>query len=288
MENVKNVLRTLVYEGQVSLAVLDTTELVNKGLQFHQPSKTSALVFGKCLSAMAYMSSCLKNEQGEISLSVKGDGESGDIAVSGNRALKIRGYIENTQVEGGVSFEDERRCFGKNGALTIIRDDGYNRPFVGSCALPKGGGVDEAFEEYYAISEQIPTCLMTRVELDEKGVCTFAGVAAMQALPFANAETLDKVGEFPFEKLLDALKEQGAERAVRAFFDTDESVWETRNAEYKCNCSRGYLARVLVSLGETQFREIIQEEGELRVHCHYCNTDYVFTEKDADGIFRHK
>ncbi len=284
----KNVLRTLIYDEQVSLAVIDTTEIVREGIRLHGLSKASAYVFGKCLSAMAYMSSCLKNERGEISLAVKGDGLGGDIAVSGNRALRIRGYIDNTQVEGGVSFEEERACFGKNGALTIIRDDGYNRPFVGSCALTKYGGVDEAFEEYYAISEQIPACLMTKVEFGDDGECVFAGVAAMQALPFASAETLDKVGEFPFEELLAAVKEKGVEEAVRGYFDKTESVWELREAAYKCNCSREYLTRVLVSLGETQLREIIKEEGAARVHCHYCNTDYAFTDEDADKIFSKK
>ena len=284
----KNVLRTLVYDEQVSLAVIDTTEIVKKGIRLHGLSKASAYVFGKCLSAMTYMSSCLKNERGEISLAVKSDGLGGDIAVSGNKALRIRGYIDNTQVEGGTSFEEERACFGKNGALTIIRDDGYSRPFVGSCALSQYGGVDEAFEEYYAISEQIPACLMTTVEFDEDGNCVFAGVAAMQALPFASAETLDKVGNFPFEELLAAVKEKGVEEAVRDYFEETESVWEVRDAVYKCNCSREYLTRVLVSLGEDQLREIIQEEGAARVHCHYCNTDYAFTDEDADKIFSKK
>lgn len=281
----KNVLRTLVYDDQVSLAVIDTTEIVKEGMRLHGLSKASAYVFGKCLSAMTYMSSCLKNERGEISLAVKSDGLGGDIAVSGNKALRIRGYIDNTQVEGGTSFEEECACFGKNGALTIIRDDGYSRPFVGSCALSQYGGVDEAFEEYYAISEQIPACLMTAVEFDEDGNCVFAGVAAMQALPFASAETLDKVGEFPFEELLAAVKEKGVEEAVRGYFEETESVWEVCDAVYKCNCSREYLTRVLVSLGEAQLREIIQEEGAARVHCHYCNTDYAFTDEDADKIF---
>lgn len=282
----KNVLRTLAYDGQVSLAAIDTTEIVKEGIKLHGLSQTSALVFGKCLSAMTYMSSCLKNERGEISLAVKGDGLGGDIAVSGNQALKIRGYIDNARVDGGVSFEEERACFGKNGSLTIIRDDGYRRPFVGACAFPVGGGVDDAFEEYYAVSEQLPTCLMTKVEFSENGECVFAGVAAMQALPFASAEVLEKMGSFPFEEFLAEIKDVGVENATRNRFPEENAkVWERSNAAYQCNCSREYLTRVLVSLGETQLRDIIKEEGAVRVHCHYCNTDYAFTEEDADKIF---
>jgi molecular chaperone Hsp33 len=40
-----------------------------------------------------------------------------------------------------------------------------------------------------------------------------------------------------------------------------------------------------VSLGEAQMREIIESDGAVRVHCHYCNTDYEFTEKDVDVVF---
>ena len=38
-------------------------------------------------------------------------------------------------------------------------------------------------------------------------------------------------------------------------------------------------------LGEEQMRAIIREDGAVRVHCHYCNTDYSFDDKDADEMF---
>ena len=73
--------------------------------------------------------------------------------------------------------------------------------------------------------------------------------------------------------------------ALKTFFDVNNETLEERNAVYECNCSREYLTRVLVSLGETQMREIIKEDGAVRIHCHYCNTDYEFTAEDADKIF---
>ena len=278
----KNLLRTLVFDGQVSLTLADTTEIVREGIKLHKLSPSAAFVFGKALSAMTFMSACLKNEAGEISLSLQGDGLGGEIAVSGNRALRLRGYIHNTDIVG-----KERDCLGENGSLTIIRDDGYNRPFVGACALPKTGGVDEAFEEYYRISEQLPTYIKTRVDLDENGDCVFAGVAVLQPLPFADETTLEKVESFNMFSVLEELKTLGAEETARRRFDVSKEVFESRTAVYKCNCSRRYLLRVLVSLGEEQLREIIKDEGAARIHCHYCNTDYEFNEEDADKLFPH-
>lgn len=281
----KNLLRTLVYNEQVSLTVADTTAIVREGIRRHGLSPASAYVFGKALSVMTFMSACLKEETGEISLSVKGDGECGEIAVSGNRSLFMRGYIENTAVDGNADAEAERVCFGERSSLTVIRDDGYSRPFVGACAVPFGAGVDEAFEEYFRISEQLPTRIKSVVELDENGACIFAGVAVLQSLPFAEKETVEKTNGFSLSALLTALKEKGTAACVRESFSENFSVWEEREAVYKCNCSRSYLTRVLVSLGKEQMLHIIQEDGAVRIHCHYCNTDYEFTEEDAERIF---
>ena len=281
----KNVLRTLIYDGQVSLTLADTTEIVKEGVRLHRLSEASAYTFGKALSLMTFMSACLKEATGEISLSIKSDA-CGEIAVSGNRGLHVRGYILNTAAEGEGNEEAERALLGENASLTIIRDDGYNRPFVGACALPENAGLDEGFEEYFRISEQLPTRLKTSVELNEKGLCTFAGVVAVQPLPFADKETIEKVNALDLSSVLEKIRENGTMYAMKSNFKVDTSVLEEREAAYKCNCSREYLTRVLVSLGEGQMRQIIKEDGAVRVHCHYCNTNYEFTDKDADEIFK--
>ena len=190
-----------------------------------------------------------------------------------------------TNLQGCENCETERCALGDNGSLTIIRDDGYNRPFVGACALPKSGGVDEAFEEYYRISEQLPTYIKTKVELNENGECVFAGVAVLQPLPFASEETLERVRNTRLEELLTSVKKVGVEAAA-AELDVERAVWDFRKAEYKCNCSKTYLTRVLVPLGEEELRRIVKEDGEIRIHCHYCNSDYEFTDSDIDGIFK--
>jgi molecular chaperone Hsp33 len=236
---------------------------------------------------MTYMSACLKEESGEISLSLKGNGTGGEIAVSGNRALRIRGYIENTDLAGCQDCDTERCALGDNGSLTIIRDDGYNQPFIGACAIPGFGGVDEAFEEYYRISEQLPTRIKSGAILDEEKGLAFAGAVVLQPLPFASDETWDKVYDTDLDALLALVKTQGIEAAAKTF-DCDETVWDCRTAVYRCNCSKHYLSRVLVSLGEESLREIIREDGAARIHCHYCNTDYEFTNEDADKIFKRK
>lgn len=284
----ENVVRTLVYEAQVLLTVADTTEMVKEGMRLHGLSPVSGITFGRALSAMTFMSACLKGEKDEISLSIRSDGLGEEIAVSGNYKLNLRGFIGNTQVEGVGEAEEIAACFGHQGTLAVIRDNGYGRPFVGSCGLPTSGNIDEAFEEYYTVSEQLPTRIGTVVELSENGECTFAGVVAVQPLPFAAKETLDKVAELDLYAMLEKAKTQGIVTTAKDGFDNDDCVFEMLTAQYKCNCSRAYLSEVLVSLGEAQMRQIIEEDGAVRVHCQYCNSDYEFFSEDADQLFSKK
>ena len=281
-----NLLRTLIFNDEVSLTIADTTEIVREGMRLHKLSPASAYLYGRGMSALTYMSSCLKESTGEISLSLKCEGEAADMGISGNRALNLRGYVANTQIEGGANYESELRALGNDGSITIIRDDGYSRPFVGSCGFPQQLSMDDIFEEYYRSSEQIPTYIATVVEINEEGVCLFAGVLALQPLPFASEETLDKVWSLDLYEILETLKGRQVEEVVRENFQTTSKVWELREARYKCNCSREYLKGVLVTLGEEQLRDIIAQEGAVRVHCHYCNSDYEFTEEDANELFK--
>ncbi len=280
-----NLLRTLIYGEQVSLTVADTTAIVCEGIRLHKLTPASARVFGKALSALAFISACLKEERGEVSISLQSDGECIDIGASGNRALRLRGYIGNSSIEGLADSECERRALGSVATLTVIRDDGYSRPFVGACALPQNADLDGGLEEYYRISEQLPTRIKTVVELDEEGNCAFAGVVALQSLPFATDEVLAQVEYADLERALALLKTQGIEKTAREYFAAEEEL-ELREAVYQCNCSREYLSSVLVTLGEGQLREIISSEGAVRVHCHYCNRDYEFRDEDVDELFK--
>ena len=96
----KNVLRTLICEEQVSLTLVDTTEIVKRAQEIHGLKRGAAAVLGKFLSAAAYMSAALKEESGEISFALHGSGYGGQINVSGNYDLHIRGYMEGDDADG--------------------------------------------------------------------------------------------------------------------------------------------------------------------------------------------
>ncbi len=273
----ENVLRTLICDEQVSLTLIDATEIVSEAIRLHHLTPFSAIILGKALAAATFMSACLKEDAGEISITVKGD--FGSLCVSGNRKLYIRGYID--------SAKEWKSCgFGNRGTFTVVRDDGYSRPFVGTCALPESGDADGAFEEYYRISEQLPTFVATVVKLSEEGKCTFASAAVLQPLPFADEKTIRELPkEKDLEKIAEEIKAIGLKKVAETYFSAKSAGLKLREAAYKCNCSREYLKGVLVSLGKEELEKILREEGEIKVHCHYCNKDYRFTGEDMKVMF---
>lgn len=278
----QNILRTLILDDQISLTLADTTELVRHAQDIHGLNRDGATVLGKLLSAAAFMSAALKEESGEISFALQGNGLGGPINVSGNYALQVRGYMENVAATG-----DERAILGDDGSLTVIRDDGYSRPFVGASAFPQSVSVENILEEYYRISEQLPTFFGCVVDFDGDGKVAFAGIAVLQPLPFTDEKVVEGLPKGQeLQTIVRRIHSEGLEKVAIDVFSAKLDGIKSRRVTYTCNCSRPYLMQVLTSLGEEQMRAIIREDGAVRVHCHYCNTDYSFDDADADYMFK--
>lgn len=268
--------KCLVYDKQVSLSVLETTELVNDAVKIHKLDDNSAEILGGLLTAAAYMAGCLKSERGAVSLSVKSGDGSATVSVSGDCKGHIRGYIDGG--EGGL----------KGGTLTVIKDDGFYRPFVGTCEL-KAPDVSENLMQYFHISEQIPTAVAIGVNVKD-GVCKAAGGVIMQLLPGTSEANMDRAEERmqAFVNAVDVVEKYGADGIMREYFfgETENTGVYLTFPEYKCNCSRAKITDVIISLGKKELENIIAEEGQVKVHCHYCNRDYIYTQKDVDKLFK--
>lgn len=267
--------KSLIYDKQTSLSVLETTELVNDAIKIHNLDDVSAEILGGMLTAAAYMAGCLKNPKGAVSLTVKSNEGSATVCASGDINGHIRGYIEGG--EGGL----------KGGTLTVIKDDGFFRPFIGTCEL-KSESVSENLAQYFQISEQIPTAVAIGVKVCG-GVCKAAGGVIMQLLPETSEETIDRAEERmqAFVNASDVLGKAGAEGIMKEYFseETKDSEVYLTFPEYKCNCSRKKIADVIITLGRDELESILAEQGEVKVHCHYCNKDYAFAREDVEKLF---
>lgn len=134
-----NILRGLVYDGQVSLTLLDITNIVGEAARLHGLSRPAAAVLGKTLAGATYMSVCLKEETGKVSVSVRGNGGLGNVTVSGDYALHMRCCADKPGAKNTESG------LGTEGTLTVIRDDGYSPPVCRGMRTDRFGGRRQGF-----------------------------------------------------------------------------------------------------------------------------------------------
>ena len=268
------ILRTLICNGQVSLTVLDTTKLVQSAMDIHSLDGKAAKILGGLLTCGAYLASSLKSERGSVSITVKADGGDGAVSVSADAALHIRGYADgacNATLKGG--------------SLTVVREDGFsNMPFVGNCEIDSDD-ISDILELYFGQSEQIPTAVNLSVSVED-GKCKFAGGVVMQLLPDAADENVDTASTAFYAYKDDENSLLNADGIYEKYFkELSDGELTTLFPEYKCNCSENKIIGVLASVGKTELKNICREQGEVKVHCHYCNRDYIFNEEKIEDLF---
>ncbi|MGN0812452.1 MAG: Hsp33 family molecular chaperone HslO [Candidatus Coproplasma sp.] len=267
--------RFLAFSGNVQVTVLETTELVNKAIDIHSTTPSASKILGGLLTCCAYFASGIKSENGAVSITVKAKDGDGAVSVSSDANLHVRGYADGSctqTLEGG--------------SLTVVREDGYSQPFVGTCEITSDD-ISDAFAKYFQQSEQIPTAVKVEVTIDDNGKCSSANGLIMQLLPDADDEETDAAGEAFYDYCQDGNSATyTAEEIVERFFQNVICGEEVEvYPEYKCNCSQSKIKGVLASVGRAELIKICEEQGQVKVHCHYCNTDYVFDKKDIENNF---
>lgn len=281
-------LKGLIYNDNLTLSVLDTTEMVNKAIKIHDLTPLTAAALGRTLTVSTFMASNLKNDGDKLSVVVAGDGVGGKITVCGNGNLCMRGVIDNPEATLPLRADgklDVGGCVGRNGRITVTRSMGLKEPYSGSSKLVTGE-IAEDFTAYYAYSEQMPTAIALGVKIGKTGKCVGAGGVIIQALPFATEEDLVKAENVMknFSNISTLIEEKGAEGVLKEYFGDIE--YREYNPKYKCLCNRNYVKGILTSLGEKEVNDIIEKEGSVKVSCQFCNKEYVFGKEDADKLFK--
>ena len=279
--------KTLIYEKQLTLSVLDTTDMVNDAIKIHKLSPLCAAALGRTLTVCTFMSSNLKSDGDKLSVTIAGDGVGGKITVCGNGKLNMRGYIDNPQADLPLRADgklDVGGCVGKNGRLTVVRSMGLKEPYSGSAKLVTGE-IAEDFTAYYALSEQQPTAIALGVKIGKDCTCVGAGGVIIQALPGASEEALFMAEDVMSQlgSISSLIETIGAEGIIDKHFG--DIPYEKYTPEYKCLCSREYIEGLLYSLGKAELEDILQKEGKIKVDCQFCNKAYEFDSAYVDKLF---
>lgn len=275
--------KTLIFDGQISLSVLDTTDVVNEAIRLHKLTPVCAAALGRTLTVTAFMASQLKGEDERLSVTINGNGAGGKIIAAADSKLNVRGAIDNPTVDLPLKANgklDVGGVVGNSGYITVVKNLGLKEPYVGRSELVSGE-IGEDFAAYYAYSEQQPTAIAVGVLIKNER-CIGAGGVIMQPLPDCTEENLVKAENLvnKFSDVSKQISETGVEGIIEKYFKGyDFNAFDVR---YKCNCSDEYVRKVLITLGEKELYDAIEKDGKIEVCCQFCDKKYVYYKKDVD------
>ncbi|MDR9432277.1 MAG: Hsp33 family molecular chaperone HslO [Spiribacter sp.] len=170
-------------------------------------------------------------------------------------------------------------------AITIEPESGGER-YQGVVDLT-GQSLAAALEHYFRESEQLPT----RVWLSAKA--NQAAGMLIQRLP-GQSDVVDAHDEDAWQRAGvlastltgEELRELAPKEVIRRLFhEEDIRVFEPMPFEFRCRCSRARVASMLQGLGEPEMQETLAEQGEVEVHCDFCNEPYRFDAIDIERLF---
>ena len=276
-------IRGLSENGGIVFCGIDSTDIVRKAEQLHKTSATCSAALGRLLTGASLIGSMLKDERDSVTLRINGGGPAGLVIACTDGHGNVKGCIDHPLVELPPRADghlDVGGAVGKDGVLTVIRDNKLQRePTVGQVPLVSGE-IAEDLTAYYAYSEQIPTVCALGVLVDPDLTIHCAGGYLVQLLPGATDAEITRLEQniAAMPSVTEMLRagattEDMMEKALAGFAP---SVLDRRQVSYKCDCSQQRTKEMLFSLGRKELEKLRDEDPHCEVVCHFCHSKYTF------------
>ncbi|HWQ57384.1 MAG TPA: Hsp33 family molecular chaperone HslO [Clostridia bacterium] len=279
------ILRGMLLGRGARFTAISGAKLVETARELHSLSRVCTAALGRTLMMTSMMGVSLKGKGERVTSIVKGGGAAGNIVCTADMTGCVKGYIENPAIELPPSPEgklDVARAVGRDGGLTVVRDMSLKEPYVGRSPIVSGE-IAEDFAHYFTVSEQQPSLVYLGVRVDiETGGVLAAGGMLVQALPGCPEEDVEKLAACAGEITLITRRLEAGETleeiAASLFEGLDMEILQSYAPEFRCDCSRERLERVLLSLGREELEDMIEKERGAQLTCHFCNAIYNFSE----------
>lgn len=282
------IIRALAYDGQVRVSAVICTDAVETARQCHDAFPTAIAALGRTMASTLLLSWGLKGE-GHITLRIFGDGPLGGIIVTGDAEGNVKGYVQEPQTDLPLNSRGKLDVGGAigTGDLYISKDIGLKEPYTGSVPLVTGEIGDDV-ASYLMTSEQTPSVVSVGVLVNPDYTVAAAGGIILQAMPNCDEAVLDDLeARLQGARPVSALINEGAGIAdiIRNYLPGVEvQLLEENPVQWHCNCSRDRISGLLKSIGVEELEDMIENDGETEVTCHFCSTRYHFDRSELEEI----
>lgn len=268
-----------------------TRKLVEKARSVHDTSPVVSAALGRLLTAGAMMGAMLKGEDDMLTLQVSGDGPIKGITVTADSKGNVKGYAINPQIMLPPSAAGKLDVGGGigNGMLRVIKDMGLKEPYVGQSEL-QSGEIAEDLTYYFAVSEQVPSSVGLGVLMEKDNTVKQAGGFIIQLMPFTEEAVISKLEENlkRFSSVTTVLEEGKTPQEMLGLLldGLDMEIVDNSPAQFFCNCDKKRVEKAIISIGHKEISDMISENKDIEVNCHFCNTSYTFSVEELKKLLR--
>lgn len=277
--------------GYIRAFAATTKDLVEEAKDDHNTSPVATAALGRMLTAAVMMGSMMKGEKDLLTLKIEGDGPLGGVIVTANNHGEVKGYPFNPTVLIPANAKgklDVAEAIGV-GLMSVIMDTGMKEPYVGQVAL-LSGEIAEDLTYYYATSEQTPSSVGLGVLLNKDNTIKASGGFIIQLMPGCPDEVIDKLEEKinGLSPVTTMLSEGMSPNDILKHIlgDMDLEFTESLDLSFKCNCNKDRIEKALISVGEKELKEMIDEGKPIEVKCHFCNKAYEFKVNELEDMLK--
>lgn len=280
-------LRTISASAEVSVLVVDGTQLVAEAASRHKTAPTSTAALGRALLGALLLGAFRKDEE-QLQITFKGDGPAQNVLAIANTRGDVKGLIANPLADPPLRPDgklDVGAAVGK-GVLAVVRSHPADKqPYTGLVPIVSGE-IAEDLANYLVDSEQTNSALGLGVSLDRDCNVKSAGGWLVQILPFCSEETLSQLetnlGTMPsITKMLnDGLGAAGVTARILEGLGESPDAQSIKPRYGPCDDEALQLRmmRVVASLGRSEVEGILKEQGKVEVTCDLCQQTYTFDE----------
>jgi molecular chaperone Hsp33 len=253
-------------------------------MEIHHYPPAVASMIGQFMAASVLLGSTIKFD-GSLTLQARSQGQIPVIMAEYNSDRSIRAIARQAET---ATSNDFSQLLG-DGTLAITIDPREGKRYQGLVALT-GDNLASAVEYYFIQSEQLDTILVL-ASSDGKA----AGLLLQALPPSAGIDTAMREDRWLSAKQLvatitdDELLNLDAQTLLyRLFHEDGVRMLESDAVKFNCHCSSERVATALTSIGESEVRSIIEEDGKIEMNCEFCNSNYQFFSADIDNLFNAK
>jgi len=276
------IIRATAANKQIRAFAATTKEMVEYAMEIHNTSPIATAALGRLLTAGAMMGSMMKAEKDLLTLQIQGNGPMKGLVVTSDSKCNVKGYVYEPGVMLPPNSKGKLDVGGAIGIglLSVTRDLGLKEPYSSQTTLTTSE-IAEDLTYYFATSEQVPSAVALGVLMNKNNTVRQAGGFIIQLMPNADDEVIDVLesrikGVSSITDLLD--KGSSPENILENVLeDLDLEITDKLPAKFSCSCSKERVTKALISIGKKDLQEMIDENEDIEVHCHFCNKKYKFT-----------